>query len=219
MSQLDVNIYRDIIANVISYYLSYEDLKSLAMTNKDLCTMLSGILRERSNNAIQFSNIIPPRILKMIGLCNLIEGEKVEWDPKWRGNTGYIDRIRSEYISHKLIYGSDSYDRHFIAFNILIQIVGNNNKTTTDKNTNNNKTTNNKTPNNKATACIFKRYTNKDTYVMCSRSSDVERIFMDGSSLISDKTKSLLSKLFKDGNLEVDITNFYEETTKYKISF
>jgi len=85
--------------------------------------MLKDYLEKRwKEKRLEIHELFPVDILNMVGENNLMyKGNKIEWNMKYLGPTGYLDRIPLEiYQDFNILYGVDCYKRSFIFAKIKI---------------------------------------------------------------------------------------------------
>lgn len=150
-----MEISNDIIKYYLPSYLPDRDLINLSLCNKDLSSILSlSIIRRKKLK--QIKKLFPPTIIDMITLDNLIDADYLEWDDKWMGGTGYLDRMEYEDFNKPFAYGKDCHNRPFICVKLVISDNDNNNQENTNNDNNNHE---------KSVLTIFQRYTDGGMYV------------------------------------------------------
>ena len=54
----------------------------------------------------------------MGGISNMLDYPKLNWDNKYLGDTGYIDKIKSKDVTDKIMTGIDKWNRPFITLRL-----------------------------------------------------------------------------------------------------
>ena len=103
-----INNYNNNIT-IIHLYQTSKYYKDLLENNKNK------IIKIKDNIVDLYSSVI---ISLMGGIKNILNYPELEWDDKYLGSTGYIDRIRVKNVTHKIMRGIDKWNRPFITLRL-----------------------------------------------------------------------------------------------------
>ncbi len=187
----------DVIRYVLTPKLSYKDVVNLSLVNKRYNRLLNKILTDYKIKLDEIYETLPSFIFDMISLDQWIESEKIDFDQKWIGSTGYIDRFKYNDVNKTLGYGKDTWGRSFLTVKML----------STDLNTGHNRN---------GIVCIFQRYSDdKNKYTYGGGDRFIDPLFYSGG-IFSQECLNRLKRLFSTKELVYEFDTDIDTTVRYK---